>query len=71
VLAQVPGLPARLISTAPDGRGEPLRGSVEEIAEALREFAREGIDEVQIVHSPNTVQGIEGFAPILEALDRG
>ena len=71
VLAQVPGLPARLISTAPDGRGEPLRGSAEEIAQALRGFAREGIDEVQIVHSPNTVHGIEGFAPILEALDRG
>jgi hypothetical protein len=42
-----------------------------QIAEALRECAREGINEVQIVHSPNTVQGIEGFAPILESLDRG
>jgi alkanesulfonate monooxygenase SsuD/methylene tetrahydromethanopterin reductase-like flavin-dependent oxidoreductase (luciferase family) len=71
VLAQVTGLPARLISSAPDGRGDPLCGSAEEIAEALRGFAREGITEVQIVHSPNTVQGIEGFGSILEALDRG
>jgi alkanesulfonate monooxygenase SsuD/methylene tetrahydromethanopterin reductase-like flavin-dependent oxidoreductase (luciferase family) len=71
LLARVPGLPARIVSTAPDEGGEPLQGSPEEIAEALRGFAREGIDEVQIIHSPNTVQGIEGFAPVLEALDRG
>ena len=70
LLARVPGLQARLVSTAPDGGGDPLQGSAEEIAEALRGFAREGIDEVQIIHSPNTVQGIEGFAPVLEALDR-
>ncbi len=71
LLAVVPGVRARLVSTSPTGGGEPLAGSPEEIAEALRGFAREGIDHVQIVHAPNTVAGIEGFAPVLEALDRG
>lgn len=71
LLVRVPGVPARLVSTAPDGGGEPLQGTPEEIAAALRGFAAEGIDEVQIIHSPSTVQGIEGFAPVLEALGRG
>jgi hypothetical protein len=34
-----------------------------------RAFAR-GILHVQIVHTPNTVPGIEGFGRILELLDR-
>jgi alkanesulfonate monooxygenase SsuD/methylene tetrahydromethanopterin reductase-like flavin-dependent oxidoreductase (luciferase family) len=71
VLAEVPGQRARLVSTSPTGGGEPLSGSPEVIAEALRGFAREGIGHVQVVHAPNTVTGIEGFAPVLEMLDQG
>ncbi len=71
VLAEVPGHAARVTSTSPTGSGEPLTGSPSAIAEALRGFAREGIDHVQIVHAPNTAAGIAGFAPVLEALDRG
>jgi alkanesulfonate monooxygenase SsuD/methylene tetrahydromethanopterin reductase-like flavin-dependent oxidoreductase (luciferase family) len=71
ILVQVPGQPSTLVSTSPTGSGEPLIGSAEEIAEALRGFAREGISHVQIIHAPGTVAGIEGFGAVLEALDRG
>ncbi len=71
ILVQVPGQPSTLVSTAPTGTGEPLIGSPEEIAEALRGFAREGIDHVQIIHAPGNIRGIEGFASVLELLDRG
>jgi alkanesulfonate monooxygenase SsuD/methylene tetrahydromethanopterin reductase-like flavin-dependent oxidoreductase (luciferase family) len=71
ILVAAPGAEARVVSTSPTGAGEPLRGTPEEIAGALRGFAREGIAEVQVVHAPNTVRGIEAFAPVLEALDGG
>jgi alkanesulfonate monooxygenase SsuD/methylene tetrahydromethanopterin reductase-like flavin-dependent oxidoreductase (luciferase family) len=71
ILAEVPGQRPTLISTSPTGGGDPLTGPPEAIAEALRGFAREGISHVQIVHAPNTVAGIAGFAPVLELLDRG
>ena len=71
ILVEVPGQQARLVSTSPTGSGEPLSGSPDAIAEALRGFAREGIGHIQIVHAPNSVAGIEAFAPILEYLDRG
>lgn len=71
ILVEVPGQKARLVSTSPTGSGEPFNGSPAVIADALRGFAREGISHVQIVHVPNTVAGIETFAPVLEQLDRG
>ncbi len=71
ILVQVPGQPSNLVSTSPTGSGDPLTGSPEEIADALRGFAREGISHVQVIHAPSTVAGIEAFAPILEHLDRG
>jgi len=71
ILVEVPGQKARLVSTSPTGSGEPLTGSPAAIADALRGFAREGISHIQVVHVPNTVAGIEAFAPILEQLDRG
>ena len=71
ILVAVPGQASNLVSTSPTGSGEPLTGSPDEIAEALQGFAREGISHIQIVHAPGTVAGIEGFAPVLEALDRG
>jgi alkanesulfonate monooxygenase SsuD/methylene tetrahydromethanopterin reductase-like flavin-dependent oxidoreductase (luciferase family) len=69
ILAEVPGVPARLVSTAPDRGGRPLSGTPEEMAAALRGFAREGITHVQIICAPNTTRGIAGFAPVLAALD--
>jgi alkanesulfonate monooxygenase SsuD/methylene tetrahydromethanopterin reductase-like flavin-dependent oxidoreductase (luciferase family) len=70
ILAVVPGVEARLVSTAPDGGGKPLQGTPEEMALGLKGFADEGIDHLQIICAPNTAEGIAAFAPVLEALDR-
>jgi alkanesulfonate monooxygenase SsuD/methylene tetrahydromethanopterin reductase-like flavin-dependent oxidoreductase (luciferase family) len=53
-----------------DPENAPFRGEPEEIADILLEFAREGISEIQLDLMPNTLEGIEAFAPILEMLDR-
>jgi probable F420-dependent oxidoreductase len=48
----------------------PLSGSVDELAEQFMGFADLGISHLQVWLGPNTAQGIEAFAPVLEALDR-
>jgi alkanesulfonate monooxygenase SsuD/methylene tetrahydromethanopterin reductase-like flavin-dependent oxidoreductase (luciferase family) len=67
-----------LVRTVPpdDGAGtEPeqreLRGSPDEIAAALRRYAELGFTHLQIQLRPNSLAGVEAFAPIIEALDRG
>ena len=45
--------------------------SPEQIAECLREFAAQGIDQVQVFLGPTTVADVEAFTPVLELLDRG
>ncbi|MEA2596871.1 MAG: hypothetical protein QOF01_3340 [Thermomicrobiales bacterium] len=52
------------------GNPPPASGSPEELAELLRGFAGVGIAHVQIWLEPNTVAGIEAFAPVLHELDR-
>jgi hypothetical protein len=37
----------------------------------FRGYAAAGIDHVQVLLAPNTLAGIEAFAPVLERLDRG
>jgi alkanesulfonate monooxygenase SsuD/methylene tetrahydromethanopterin reductase-like flavin-dependent oxidoreductase (luciferase family) len=54
-----------------DPAARPLTGTPEELAGALRGFAREGIDHVQVVLNPNTLASIERFAPALTLLDEG
>ncbi len=60
----------------PDRAGRPrerppfLTGTPDEMADALRGLAREGISHVQILLDPNTAAGIEALAPMLESLDR-
>ncbi len=49
----------------------PLRGSTEELAAAMRQYAAAGISHVQLVLDPITADAIEEFAPVLEELDRG
>ncbi|HEX5589825.1 MAG TPA: LLM class flavin-dependent oxidoreductase [Candidatus Limnocylindrales bacterium] len=51
-------------------RYEPLSGSTEIMAEALRAYARAGISEVQLVLDPISLASIEEFASVLEQLDR-
>ena len=50
---------------------EPLTGSPEELAAGLRAFAAEGVTHLQARLAPNTLAGIEAFAPTLQLLDRG
>jgi len=47
-----------------------LRGAPAELAAALQEYAKLGIDELQIQLRPNNLEAVFAFAPILEALNR-
>jgi alkanesulfonate monooxygenase SsuD/methylene tetrahydromethanopterin reductase-like flavin-dependent oxidoreductase (luciferase family) len=52
----------------------PATGTSEQLAELLRNFAREGVDQVQLVatqHTQPTEAAIEALSPVLEILDRG
>jgi alkanesulfonate monooxygenase SsuD/methylene tetrahydromethanopterin reductase-like flavin-dependent oxidoreductase (luciferase family) len=48
----------------------PLTGTPEEIAGTFRAFAETGISHLQVIVWPHTLEGIEAFAPVLDALDR-
>ncbi len=61
-----PDLPVRVIR--PDSAPEPIVGSPTEIAAALQAFVAEGISHIQVVLQPNNLEGLERFAPVLEAL---
>ncbi len=50
---------------------EPIRGTPDELADAFRAYAREGIAHLQLVLDPVTLAAIEELAPALQALDRG
>ncbi|MFT4039457.1 MAG: LLM class flavin-dependent oxidoreductase [Thermomicrobiales bacterium] len=66
VLIDLPGRAGRPRET------EPLHtSSPEEAAATLRGHAALGISHVQVVLDPNTLAGIEQFAPVLALLDRG
>jgi probable F420-dependent oxidoreductase len=54
----------------PEETVPPVRGSPEEMAEALRAFAAEGISHVQLVVDPITISSIERLGPLLEELHR-
>ena len=54
-----------------DSASIPLAGSPELIAEGLRAYARAGVEEVQLVVDPITLESLEGVAAALEILDRG
>jgi alkanesulfonate monooxygenase SsuD/methylene tetrahydromethanopterin reductase-like flavin-dependent oxidoreductase (luciferase family) len=60
-----------LTGRASPGADQPIVGSPVEIAETLRAFSREGISHIQVGLTPRTLAGLEAFAPVLEALDRG
>jgi alkanesulfonate monooxygenase SsuD/methylene tetrahydromethanopterin reductase-like flavin-dependent oxidoreductase (luciferase family) len=66
VMVDLPGYPARDEPDSP-----PLSGSTEEIAEGLRAHAREGIAHAMLWLNSADEAGVEAFAPVLEALDRG
>ena len=49
-----------------DPAARPLTGTPDGLAAALRGFAEEGIDHVQVVLNPNTLASVERFASVLE-----
>jgi hypothetical protein len=49
---------------------QPLRGSIPEIAAAVRQFGNLGFDEVQIVLNPCTLQGLESMDALIRELER-
>jgi alkanesulfonate monooxygenase SsuD/methylene tetrahydromethanopterin reductase-like flavin-dependent oxidoreductase (luciferase family) len=71
VLVQMPGGTGRTMGdTNVSQQVLPLQGSAAEMADVLRAYAREGIGHVQLVLDPITRASIEGFAPVLDLLDR-
>ncbi len=59
----LPSRPGRSASGA-----EPISGSLEEIAAALRAFEGEGISHLQVTLVPFTLAAVDEFAPVLEML---
>lgn len=71
LLVAMTGAQGRLEGDPTDRGSQPLDGSPERLAETLRTVAAAGIDHVQLVLDPNTVEAIEEVAPVLEILDLG
>ena len=71
VLVALTGAVGRTSGDVATRSAPPLRGSPEELADALRAYAAAGIGHVQLVLDPNTLGAIEEFAPVLALLDRG
>ena len=68
VLVAMPEGTGRASGSSEKREVEPLRGSAEEIAEALRAYADHGIGHLQLVVDPITCDAIERLAPALELL---
>jgi alkanesulfonate monooxygenase SsuD/methylene tetrahydromethanopterin reductase-like flavin-dependent oxidoreductase (luciferase family) len=51
-------------------RGDPLGGSVEAVADQIRAFADAGVGHISVWLDPLSMEGIDGFAPVLESLDK-
>ena len=68
VLVQLSGGVGRRSGVSSQRGGEAIRGSVEEIASALRAFADAGISHVQLVLDPITLGSIAEVAPVLAEL---
>jgi alkanesulfonate monooxygenase SsuD/methylene tetrahydromethanopterin reductase-like flavin-dependent oxidoreductase (luciferase family) len=68
VLVRLPGAVGRR-EVDPTEQATPLEGSTDEMAEALRAYARQGVGHVQLVIDPITEKSIAALAPVLEKLD--
>jgi len=69
-LGRTLGLRVALLGEQVSGGVEPLEGTPEQIADALRAYARGGVSHVQVWLAPRSLAGIEAFAPVLEELDK-
>ena len=65
------------IASGRSEKGERVHGaassptSAEECAQLLRTYGRAGLDHIQLWLTPNTIEGLEWFAPVLPLLDQG
>ena len=57
------------VTGAADVLAVPIRGTAEEIADALRSFRAGGFTHVEILLWPRTLAALEAMAPVLERLD--
>ena len=57
------------VTGAAEVLGAPVRGTAEEIADALRAFGAGGYTQVEVLHWPPTLPALEAMAPVLELLD--
>jgi alkanesulfonate monooxygenase SsuD/methylene tetrahydromethanopterin reductase-like flavin-dependent oxidoreductase (luciferase family) len=53
------------------GLGVPVRGSPDQVADAIRAFATVGVTQVECMLWPTTIETLEAMAPVLERLDPG
>jgi alkanesulfonate monooxygenase SsuD/methylene tetrahydromethanopterin reductase-like flavin-dependent oxidoreductase (luciferase family) len=65
LLVGVLGAPERP-SAYPSTGHRPITGSASEIAEQINAFYEEGVDHIQIVLTPITLEAIETLAPVVE-----
>ena len=49
----------------------PLTGTPDELADRLRAYTAIGVTHIQVLPVPNTLAGLEAFARVLQAMDRG
>lgn len=70
VHVRLPGGAGRIMGDSKGAVIPAVSGQPDEIAEALRAYARLGIAEVQLVVDPITLDSIDALSAVLEALDR-
>lgn len=74
VLVELPGAvahPGGYPGWDPGEEGEALSGEPDELADAFRAFAQEGVSHLQVWVNPCTPAGVEALALVLDMLDRG
>jgi alkanesulfonate monooxygenase SsuD/methylene tetrahydromethanopterin reductase-like flavin-dependent oxidoreductase (luciferase family) len=55
----------------PDARRPPVQGTPEEMAAAFRSLAADGLSHLVVANTPDSLEGLEALAPVLEVLDAG
>jgi len=69
LLVAFPGATGRKSGDVSEEDPDPIQGSPEAVAAALRSFAAAGVSHVQLVLDPITVESIEALRPVLAELD--
>ncbi len=52
------------------GLGVPVRGSADQVADAIRAFAEVGVTQVECLTWPTTIASLEAMGPVVERLNR-